>query len=85
MDKAKGLKVPVQIRVNMWLGLSAHEKKFNAFSEGTFSVFAELVNPFLSKRKYCFLCSQSFMVMLTKVNIYYSVNSHEYKYFSLYL
>ncbi|XP_037547290.1 myoferlin [Nematolebias whitei] len=42
MDKAKGLKVPVQVRVNMWLGLSAHEKKFNAFSEGTFSVFAEL-------------------------------------------
>lgn len=43
MDKNKGLKVPVQIRVNMWLGLSAHEKKFNSFSEGTFSVFAELV------------------------------------------
>uniref|UniRef100_A0A8D3D9M2 C2 domain-containing protein n=1 Tax=Scophthalmus maximus TaxID=52904 RepID=A0A8D3D9M2_SCOMX len=42
MDKEKGLKVPVQIRVNMWLGLSAHEKKFNSFSEGTFSVFAEL-------------------------------------------
>uniref|UniRef100_A0A3Q2Z126 Myoferlin n=1 Tax=Hippocampus comes TaxID=109280 RepID=A0A3Q2Z126_HIPCM len=42
MDKDKGLKVPVQIRVNMWLGLSAHEKKFNSFSEGTFSVFAEL-------------------------------------------
>ncbi|KAI9518573.1 hypothetical protein NQZ68_035943 [Dissostichus eleginoides] len=42
MDKNKGLKVPVQIRVNMWLGLSAHEKKFNSFSEGTFSVFAEL-------------------------------------------
>lgn len=43
MDKNKGLKVPVQIRVNLWLGLSAHEKKFNTFSEGTFSVFAELV------------------------------------------
>ncbi|XP_062330307.1 myoferlin-like isoform X4 [Osmerus eperlanus] len=42
MDKNKGLKVPVQVRVNMWLGLSAHEKKFNAYSEGTFSVFAEL-------------------------------------------
>uniref|UniRef100_A0A3Q3A9Z4 Myoferlin n=1 Tax=Kryptolebias marmoratus TaxID=37003 RepID=A0A3Q3A9Z4_KRYMA len=42
MDKTKGLKVPVQIRVSMWLGLSAHEKKFNAFSEGTFSVFAEM-------------------------------------------
>lgn len=44
MDKMKGIKVPVQIRVNMWLGLSAHEKKFNSFSEGTFSVFAELVH-----------------------------------------
>lgn len=43
MDKTKGLKVPVQIRVNMWLGLSAQEKKFNSYSEGTFSVFAELV------------------------------------------
>ncbi|XP_035001217.1 myoferlin isoform X2 [Hippoglossus stenolepis] len=42
MDKDKGLKVPVEIRTNMWLGLSAHEKKFNSFSEGTFSVFAEL-------------------------------------------
>ncbi|XP_068162366.1 myoferlin-like isoform X2 [Antennarius striatus] len=42
MDKNKGLKVPVQVRLNMWLGLSAHEKKFNSFSEGTFSVFAEL-------------------------------------------
>ncbi|XP_047464491.1 myoferlin isoform X4 [Mugil cephalus] len=42
MDKTNGLKVPVQIRVNMWLGLSTHEKKFNSFSEGTFSVFAEL-------------------------------------------
>lgn len=44
MDKNKGLKVPVQIRVNMWLGLSVHEKKFNSYSEGTFSVFAEMVN-----------------------------------------
>ncbi|XP_070771991.1 myoferlin isoform X2 [Enoplosus armatus] len=42
MDKNKGVKIPVQLRVNMWLGLSAHEKKFNSFSEGNFSVFAEL-------------------------------------------
>ncbi|XP_076007812.1 myoferlin-like isoform X1 [Genypterus blacodes] len=42
MDKTKGLKVPVHIRVDMWLGLSAHEAKFNTFSQGTFSVFAEL-------------------------------------------
>ncbi|XP_031416619.1 myoferlin isoform X1 [Clupea harengus] len=42
MDKSKGQKLPVQVRLNMWLGLSANEKKFNAFAEGTFSVFAEL-------------------------------------------
>ncbi|KAL2078230.1 hypothetical protein ACEWY4_025915 [Coilia grayii] len=42
MDKSKGQKLPVQILVNMWLGLSAYEKKFNTFAEGTFSVFAEL-------------------------------------------
>lgn len=43
MDKDKGLKIPVQLRVNMWLGLSAHEKKFNTFSNGNFSVYAEMV------------------------------------------
>ncbi|XP_065152682.1 myoferlin [Paramisgurnus dabryanus] len=42
MDKNKGLKIPVQLRLNMWLGLSAHEKKFNSFAEGTFSVYAEM-------------------------------------------
>ncbi|XP_062859429.1 myoferlin [Trichomycterus rosablanca] len=42
MDKNKGSKVPAQIQINMWLGLAAHEKKFNAFAEGTFNVFAEL-------------------------------------------
>lgn len=43
MDKNKGEKIPVQLRVNMWLGLSTHEKKFNSFSEGNFSVYAEMV------------------------------------------
>lgn len=43
MDKEKGLKIPVQLRINMWLGLSAQEKKFNTFSEGNFSVYAEMV------------------------------------------
>lgn len=43
MEKNKSVKIPVQLRVNMWLGLSAHEKKFNTFSEGNFSVYAELV------------------------------------------
>ncbi|XP_077469193.1 myoferlin-like isoform X2 [Stigmatopora argus] len=42
MDKNKGVKVPVQLRVNMWLGLSALEKDFNHFSEGNFSVYAEM-------------------------------------------
>ncbi|XP_051503504.1 myoferlin isoform X2 [Myxocyprinus asiaticus] len=42
MDKNKGLKIPVQLRVNMWLGLSAHEKMFNSFAEGIFSVYAEM-------------------------------------------
>lgn len=39
-----GPKVPVQLRVNIWLGLSAVEKKFNSFAEGTFTVFAEMVH-----------------------------------------
>ncbi|CAF98669.1 unnamed protein product, partial [Tetraodon nigroviridis] len=42
MDKNKGLKVPVQLRVSMWLGLSALDEKFNSFSEGSFSVYAEM-------------------------------------------
>ncbi|KAG8000133.1 Myoferlin, partial [Nibea albiflora] len=42
MDKNKGLKIPVQLRISMWLGLSADEKKFNSFSEGNFSVYAEM-------------------------------------------
>ncbi|XP_035882895.1 myoferlin isoform X2 [Phyllostomus discolor] len=41
-DKNNGPKVPVQLRVNIWLGLSAVEKKFNSFAEGTFTVFAEM-------------------------------------------
>uniref|UniRef100_A0A8B9NQM2 Myoferlin n=1 Tax=Accipiter nisus TaxID=211598 RepID=A0A8B9NQM2_9AVES len=41
-DKTKDVKMPVELRINIWLGLSAVEKKFNSFAEGTFSVFAEL-------------------------------------------
>ncbi|CAM4604054.1 unnamed protein product [Caretta caretta] len=41
-DKNKGAKIPVQLRVNIWLGLTAAEKKFNSFAEGTFSVSAEM-------------------------------------------
>ncbi|KAM4034388.1 LOW QUALITY PROTEIN: myoferlin [Anomaloglossus baeobatrachus] len=42
MDKNKGAKIPVQLRVSIWLGLSAVEKKFNSYAEGTFSVNAEM-------------------------------------------
>lgn len=49
-DKNKGAKIPVQLRVNIWLGLTAAEKKFNSFAEGTFSVSAEMVN-----KKLCLL------------------------------
>lgn len=42
-DKTKDVKMPVELRINIWLGLSAVEKKFNSFAEGTFSVFAEMV------------------------------------------
>uniref|UniRef100_A0A7M4FG18 Myoferlin n=1 Tax=Crocodylus porosus TaxID=8502 RepID=A0A7M4FG18_CROPO len=41
-DKTKDVKIPVELRVNIWLGLTAVEKKFNSFAEGTFSVFAEM-------------------------------------------
>lgn len=49
MDKNKGMKVPVQLRVSMWLGLSAQEEKFNSFSEGNFSVYAEMVMSLFQK------------------------------------
>uniref|UniRef100_A0A672VAD6 Myoferlin n=1 Tax=Strigops habroptila TaxID=2489341 RepID=A0A672VAD6_STRHB len=41
-DKTKDVKMPVELRINIWLGLSAVEKKFNSFAEGIFSVFAEM-------------------------------------------
>lgn len=43
-EKNNGPKVPVELRVNIWLGLSAVEKKFNSFAEGAFTVFAEMVS-----------------------------------------
>lgn len=46
MDKNKGSKIPAQVRINMWLGLAAHEKKFNSYAEGMFNVYAELVTNF---------------------------------------
>uniref|UniRef100_A0A8C2VCS4 Myoferlin n=1 Tax=Chinchilla lanigera TaxID=34839 RepID=A0A8C2VCS4_CHILA len=41
-EKTNGSRVPAQLRVNIWLGLSAVEKKFNSFAEGNFTVFAEM-------------------------------------------
>uniref|UniRef100_A0A6I8NEY4 Myoferlin n=1 Tax=Ornithorhynchus anatinus TaxID=9258 RepID=A0A6I8NEY4_ORNAN len=41
-DRSGGVKIPAELRVNIWLGLSAAEKKFNSFAEGTFTVFAEM-------------------------------------------
>lgn len=46
-EKNNGPNVPVELRVNIWLGLSAVEKKFNSFAEGTFTVFAEMVLDYL--------------------------------------
>ncbi|KAM4704437.1 myoferlin isoform 1-T1 [Rhinophrynus dorsalis] len=42
LDKNNGIKIPVQLRVNIWLGLSVDEAKFNSYAEGTFSVYAEM-------------------------------------------
>ncbi|KAG8435205.1 hypothetical protein GDO86_013229 [Hymenochirus boettgeri] len=42
LDKNKGIKIPVQLRVNVWLGLSVDEKKFNSYAQGTYSVYAEM-------------------------------------------
>uniref|UniRef100_A0A452VC63 Dysferlin n=1 Tax=Ursus maritimus TaxID=29073 RepID=A0A452VC63_URSMA len=36
-----GARMPVQIRVKLWFGLSVDEKEFNQFAEGKLSVFAE--------------------------------------------
>ncbi|KAM6184049.1 myoferlin isoform 1-T1 [Erethizon dorsatum] len=41
-EKTNGPRVPAELRVNIWLGLSAVEKKFNSFAEGNFTVFAEM-------------------------------------------
>ncbi|RMC01309.1 hypothetical protein DUI87_22097 [Hirundo rustica rustica] len=36
-----GPRIPAQIRVRLWFGLSVDEKEFNQFAEGKLSVFAE--------------------------------------------
>uniref|UniRef100_A0A452VC30 Dysferlin n=1 Tax=Ursus maritimus TaxID=29073 RepID=A0A452VC30_URSMA len=41
MQGVPGARMPVQIRVKLWFGLSVDEKEFNQFAEGKLSVFAE--------------------------------------------
>ncbi|XP_006880933.1 PREDICTED: dysferlin isoform X5 [Elephantulus edwardii] len=41
MEEVPGARMPVQIRVKLWFGLSVDEKEFNQFAEGKLSVFAE--------------------------------------------
>lgn len=44
MEGVPGARMPVQIRVRLWFGLSVDEKEFNQFAEGKLSVFAETVS-----------------------------------------
>ncbi|KAF3826686.1 hypothetical protein GH733_009211 [Mirounga leonina] len=41
MEGVPGARMPVQLRVKLWFGLSVDEKEFNQFAEGKLSVFAE--------------------------------------------
>uniref|UniRef100_A0A286XVK5 Dysferlin n=1 Tax=Cavia porcellus TaxID=10141 RepID=A0A286XVK5_CAVPO len=41
MEGLPRARMPVQIRVKLWFGLSVDEKEFNQFAEGKLSVFAE--------------------------------------------
>uniref|UniRef100_G3U2T8 Dysferlin n=1 Tax=Loxodonta africana TaxID=9785 RepID=G3U2T8_LOXAF len=41
MEGVPRARMPVQIRVKLWFGLSVDEKEFNQFAEGKLSVFAE--------------------------------------------
>ncbi|KAM4710242.1 dysferlin [Discoglossus pictus] len=40
-EDSKGPKMPAQIRVRLWLGMSVDQKEFNQYAEGKLSVFAE--------------------------------------------
>lgn len=44
MEDVPRVRMPVQIRVKLWFGLSVDEKEFNQFAEGKLSVFAETVS-----------------------------------------
>lgn len=43
-EEAMGPRIPAQIRVQLWFGLSVDEKEFNQYAEGKLSVFAETVS-----------------------------------------
>lgn len=40
-----GIRIPAQVRVQLWFGMSVDEKEFNPYAEGRLSVFAETVSP----------------------------------------
>ncbi|NXW64025.1 DYSF protein, partial [Eurystomus gularis] len=40
-EEAMGSRIPAQIRVQLWFGLSVDEKEFNQYAKGKLSVFAE--------------------------------------------
>ncbi|KAM4807607.1 LOW QUALITY PROTEIN: dysferlin [Rhinophrynus dorsalis] len=40
-EGTKGAKMPAQVRVQLWFGLSVHQKEFNQYAQGKLSVFAE--------------------------------------------
>lgn len=44
MEGVPRARMPVQLRVKLWFGLSVDEKEFNPFAEGKLSVFAETVS-----------------------------------------
>ena len=48
MEGVPRARMPVQIRVRLWFGLSVDEKEFNQFAEGKLSVFAETVSAYRS-------------------------------------
>ncbi|XP_019351178.2 dysferlin isoform X1 [Alligator mississippiensis] len=40
-EEVMGIRIPAQVRVQLWFGMSVDEKEFNPYAEGRLSVFAE--------------------------------------------
>lgn len=55
--------------MNIWLGLSAVEKKFNSFAEGAFTVFAEMVH--LISSLFFFVWGRISLLFILRKNIHY--------------